>query len=92
MVVSLTLITTARRSPLERFGLNVRCGQLLDAARADRGCDLAMAYLDMENFYHRPRHQSRAVTPVVCVAAGIRINPTMSFDSVVSEFSSLTKS
>ena len=25
MVVSLTLITTARRSPLERFGLNVSC-------------------------------------------------------------------
>ena len=34
MVVSLTLITTARRSPLERFG------QLLDAAAADRGCDI----------------------------------------------------
>ena len=29
---------------------------------------------------------------VVCVAAGIRINPTMSFGSVISEFSSLTKS
>ena len=25
LVVSLTLITTARRSPLERFGLNVSC-------------------------------------------------------------------
>ena len=34
----------------------------------------------------------QVVTPVVCVAAGIRINPTMSFGSVVSEFSSLTKS
>ena len=48
LIVSLTLITTARRSPLERFGLNASCievslhGQLLDAAGADRGCNIAM--------------------------------------------------
>ena len=36
--------------------------QLLDAAGADRGCDIAMTYPGMENFCHRPRHQSRATS------------------------------
>ena len=36
--------------------------QLLDAARTDRGCDIAMAYPGMENFCHRPRHQSCATS------------------------------
>ena len=36
--------------------------QLLDAAKADRSCDIAMAYLGIENFCHRPRHQSRATS------------------------------
>ena len=42
--------------------------------------------------WNTQRATSWNVTPVVYVAAGIRINPTMSFASVVSEFSSLTKS
>ena len=34
--------------------------QLLDAAGADRGYDIATAYPGAGNFCHRPRHQSRA--------------------------------
>ena len=36
--------------------------QLLDAAKTDRGCDIAMAYLGIENFCHRPRHHNRATS------------------------------
>ena len=36
--------------------------RLLNAAGADRGCDIAIAYPDMENFCHRPRHQGRATS------------------------------
>ena len=42
--------------------MSILHGQLLDAAGADRGCDIAMAYPGMENFCHRPRHQSRATS------------------------------
>ena len=68
LIVLLTLITTARRSPLERFGLNASCmeaslhGQLLDAAGADRGYNIATSHAVMENFCHRPRHQSHATS------------------------------
>ena len=42
--------------------------QLLDAAGADHGCDIAMARPGMKNFCHRPRHQSRATSVLrVCV-------------------------
>ena len=36
--------------------------QLLDAAGADRGYDIATAYPGAENFCHKPRHQSRATS------------------------------